>query len=98
MNEISKTATKRLEKRNRNKSIGSRVSDKDFAIITRWAQSEGMSVSDWLMKAIKIYTVIKNDKELLLEILKKEQLQFLTALDFRKKEKIDALIDFLIKI
>jgi len=82
MNTIPKTATIGPEKRNRNKSIGSRVSDKEFATITRWAQSEGMSVSDWLMKAIKIYTVIKNDKELLLEILKKEQLNFFTALDF----------------
>ena len=98
MSTIPKTTTKRPEKRNRNKSIGSRVSDKDFATIIRWAQNEGMSVSDWLMKAIKTYTMIKNEKDLLIEILKKEQLNFLTVLDFQKKEKNDAVLDYLRRI
>ncbi|MFM7682449.1 MAG: plasmid mobilization protein [Bacteroidota bacterium] len=98
MNNISKTNIKRPEKRNRNKSIGSRVSDKEFATITRWAQSEGMSVSDWLLKAIKIYTVIKNDKDLLNEMLKREQLNFFTTLDFRKNEKNSTLIEIIKQI
>ena len=82
----------------RNKSIGSRVSDKEYETIARWVKAEGVTGSDWLMKTIRTYTCVKNNKDILLDLLKKEQLNFFITLDFRKKEKIDALIDLVHKI
>jgi len=98
MIQTSKTTSRKKKVIPRNKSIGSRVSDEEFATIARWVKAESMTGSDWLMKTIRTYTVVKKNKEILLGLLKKEQLNFFTTLDFRKKEKIDALIDFLIKI
>jgi hypothetical protein len=96
--QTSKTTTRQKNVIPRNKSIGSRVSEKEYATIDKWVQAEGMTGSDWLMKSIRTYTVVKNNQDLLLDLLKKEQLNFFTTLDFRKKEKIDALIDLLHEI
>jgi hypothetical protein len=98
MYQTSKTTTRQKKAIPRNKSIGSRVSDEEFATIARWVKAESITSSDWLMKTIRTYTVVKNNKEILLGLLKKEQLNFFTTLDFRKKEKIDALIYLLHKI
>lgn len=98
MSQTSKTTTRQKKAIPRNKSIGSRVSDVEFATIAKWVKAEGMTGSDWLLKTIRTYTVVKNNKEILLDLLKKEQLNFFTTLDFRKKEQIDALFEILHKI
>jgi hypothetical protein len=98
MYQTSKTTTRQKKAIPRNKSIGSRVSDEEFATIARWVKAENMTGSDWLMKTIRIYTCIKNNQDILLDLLKKEQLNFFVALDFRKKEKIDILIKIIKQI
>lgn len=94
----SKTTAQQKKVIGRNKSIGSRVSDNEFATITRWVRAEGMTGSDWLMKTIRTYTVVKNNRDIFIAILKKEQLNFFVTLDFREKGDIDALIEILKKI
>ena len=98
MIQTSKTASRKKKMIPRNKSIGSRVSDNEFATIARWVKAEGMTGSDWLMKTIRTYTVVKNNRDILIAILKKEQMNFFTKLDFRRKENIDALIKLLNQI
>jgi hypothetical protein len=76
MGTTSQNITNRTEKPIRNRSIESRASEKEADTIARWAKSEGMNVSDWIMKSNHSYTTIKNNKEILLDYLRKESLIF----------------------
>jgi len=82
----------------RNRSVGSRVSDRDFETIQKWSKAEGMNTSGWLMKTVHIYTKMKNDKQILLSALKKSLKDPELLFNFQRRKKVEEMMEFLIHL
>jgi hypothetical protein len=85
-------------KTTRNKSVGSRVTNSELELVQRWAKQEGLTVGDFIMKTIRFYAEIKNNKEILFQCIENDMQPLLIITNSALFEKKKRLLGLLKKI